>query len=361
MNKKIKKIEDQFDVITKIDLSEEYSLLVVPEIIKDCLRLEKLDLSFSGIEEIPDFIFNLPRLKELNLSGCKNIKKLPSSFTSTQSLEKLSIHVGEKHEFPKEIASLKHLKSISISGNLRAIPISILHLDKLEELELIDTKISTLPKEIKELKSLRKFSLSQALFSSEDKPTHLNLEEIFENLSSCNRLKEINLNRNGIKVIPANIKVLKGLRKFSAHDNILESFPIEIYELPNLILLDLGVNRIREVPRGIKKLRKLQVLKLNSNWKNSLNTTALFDEISELQDLEVLELWSCQSIKELPEEIASLKKLKKIDVDNNLLTSLPMSICDMTQLKVLRVSTNKIPIEIINCLKEKLTKTKIIA
>jgi Leucine-rich repeat (LRR) protein len=125
--------------------------------------------------------------------------------------------------------------------------------------------------------------------------------------------------------------------------------------------LDLGINQLKEVSKGIGKLTQLKTLKLNSNWKNKLDTQNLFDEITELSNLEILELWSCQSIKAIPETISNLKKLKKIDLDNNLLEKLPKSILSMTHLKTLRISTNKISTEEINELKKYLTTTKVIA
>jgi len=56
-----------------------------------------------------------------------------------------------------------------------------------------------------------------------------------------------------------------------------------------------------------------------------------------------------------------LKKLKKLDLDNNILKKLPKSILAMSQLKILRISTNKIQLEEINEIKKYLTTTKIIA
>ena len=67
------------------------------------------------------------------------------------------------------------------------------------------------------------------------------------------------------------------------------------------------------------------------------------------------------SLESIPETISSLKKLKKLDLDNNLLEKLPKSILTMTHLKTLRVSTNKNSAEEITELKKHLTTTKVIA
>lgn len=361
MKKILEKILTEKETIKKINLSEQYSLKEVPEIIKECTELEKLDISFTGITEIPDFVFQLPKLKELNYLGCTELRNQPKSFSSKQPLEKLSIYVGKNHQFIAGIENLTTLKSLVISGTLKEIPDAVYDIPNLQELELFDTNIATVSEKIQQFKKLKKLSFWQPSFSDNDKLIALRLDEIFQNLSKCISLKELLLNNNGIKEIPENILLLNQLQKISVNHNKLESYPNAIYKLTKLVEIDLGINRIKEIPKGIGNLTQLKTLKLNSNWINKLDTKNLFDEISQLKNLENLELWSCQSIKEIPETISTLKKLKKLDLDNNVLENLPKSISTMTHLKTLRISTNKIPLQVITELKEHLTTTKVIA
>lgn len=361
MKKTIDKILTERETIKKIDLSEQYTLTEIPNIIGQCLQLEKLDISYTGITEIPDFVFRLPKLKELNYSGCNNLQKQPISFNSQQPLEKLSIYIGKNQNISTQIVNLTTLKSLTISGELKEIPKAIYNLSQIEELEIFDTKISSVSPDIEKLKGLKKISFWQPLFLPSDKPIVLKLDEIFNNLSKCGNLKELHLNKNGINEIPESIGLLNQLQVLSAEDNLLVSYPKSLYKLTSLKELNLGINQIKEVSKGIGNLTQLKTLKLNSNWKNSLDTKNLFDEITELYNLEILELWSCQSVRTIPETISSLKKLKKIDLDNNLLEKLPKSILTMTNLKTLRVSTNRISAEEINELKKHLSTTKVIA
>ena len=361
MKKNIDKILAEKDTIKKIDLSEQYSLTEIPEFIGQCLQLEKLDVSFTGILEIPDFIFQLPRLKELNYLGCTKLQNQPNLFSSQQRLEKLLIYIGKGQAISAEIAGLTTIKSLTISGELKKIPNFIYNLTGIEELQIFDTKVSALSAEVGKLSELKKLAFWQPLFSLEDKGVTLKLEEIFRNVSKCKNLKELRLDNNGIKEIPENVSLLSQLQVFSAKDNLLSSYPTSLYRLINLREFDLGTNQLKEVAKGIRALTKLKILRLNSNWKNKLNTENLFDEIAELIDLETLELWSCQSIEKIPETISNLKKLKKLDLDNNILKKLPKSILAMSQLKILRISTNKIQLEEINEIKKYLTTTKIIA
>ncbi|WP_165590665.1 MULTISPECIES: leucine-rich repeat domain-containing protein [unclassified Flavobacterium] len=360
MKKILEKILNEKDTIKKIDLSGQHTLTEIPEIIKDCLQLEILNISYTEINEIPDFVFKLPKLKELNYLGCTKLKSQPKSFFSNQSLKKLSIYISKKHILTEELKDLLSLKSIILNGEINQVPDLIYDLNNLEELEFFDTKISTVSKKIEQLKNLKKISFWQALFLDE-KPIKLKLDEIFLNISKCNNLKELNLNKNGITEIPNNISSLKQLQKFSAGDNKLTSYPDSIYRLNKLREIDLGINQLIEVKEGIGNLKELRILKLNSNWKNKIDTKNLFNEISQLENLEILELWSCQSINKIPETISELRKLKKLDLDNNLLENLPKSILTMKQLKTLRVSTNKISQTEINEIKKHLVSTNVIA
>lgn len=359
MKKILEKILNQKDTIKKINLSEQYSLTKIPEIIKECLQLEILDVSYTEITEIPDFVFQLPKLKELNYLGCEKLKSQPKFLCSHQNLKKLSIYIPKKQAISEALKNISSLKSITISGEVKDIPNLIYDLASLEELELFDTKISTVSEKIERLKNLKKISFWQGLFLNE-KPITLKLDEIFQNLSKCANLQELNLNKNGIEEIPESIALLKQLQKFSASDNKLKSYPNSIYKLTKLKEIDLGINQIIELPAGIGNLKQLKSLKLNSNWKNKLDTKNLFNEIDQLENLEILELWSCQSIREIPETISNLKKLKKLDLDNNLLEHLPQSLSNMRHLKTLRISTNKIVLEDISKLKNQLTSTNII-
>jgi leucine-rich repeat protein SHOC2 len=361
VKKIIDKILAEKETIKKVNLSEQYSLTEIPEVIGQCFQLEKLDVSFTGILEIPDFVFRLPNLKELNYLGCAEIQSQPNMFSSKQPLEKLSMYISKGQSLPVEIANLKNIKSLTISGELKEVPKIVYRLSNIEELQIFDSKISTLSAEVENLSKLKKLAFWQPLFSLEDKAVTLKLEEIFCHVSKCKNLKELYLDNNSIKTIPENVSLLSQLQVFSIKDNLLVSYPDALYKLKNLKELDLGTNKLKEVVKGIGSLAQLKILRLNSNWKNKLNVENLFNEIAELLNLEILELWSCQSVKEVPEAISSLKKLKKLDLDNNLLKKLPKSILSMPQLKMLRISTNKIQLEEINELKKYLTSTKIIA
>ncbi|RVW33168.1 TMV resistance protein N [Vitis vinifera] len=62
-----------------------------PEIKNNMGNLERLDLSFTAIEELPYSIGYLKALKDLDLSYCHNLVNLPESICNLSSLEKLRV------------------------------------------------------------------------------------------------------------------------------------------------------------------------------------------------------------------------------------------------------------------------------
>jgi Leucine-rich repeat (LRR) protein len=356
---KLEKINALKETIKTINLSEEYNLLSIPLAIQECVKLEKLDISFTGVRLIPDFVFQLPKLKTLSYLNCEKLEAQPTGLGFAKKLQNLSIEVNSGQTIPEELYGLSGLKSLTIGGEISEFPKRICELSDLEELDFFDTKINSMPKEIQALSKLKKVSFFQSLWGPDSVPTELKLSEIFKNLSQCSSLTHLKLEMNGIKEIPANISELKGLTYFSARYNNLTELPREIFHLTNLTELDLSINQIKELPVGIENLKSLKTLKLNANWDNKLDTKNLFSVIERLENLENLHLENCQSSMNIPESISSLKNLRKFDISNNLVSKLPESISTMTHLKLLRIATNDIPETTVKRLKETLTTTDI--
>ncbi|PRQ22425.1 putative leucine-rich repeat domain, L domain-containing protein [Rosa chinensis] len=102
--------------------------------------LEKLDVSGSGIRELPcsigmleglvsmslrdckhlvclpSSVGGLKSLKDLNLSGCTKLDKLPNDLGLVSCLEKLDVSGSGIRELPSSIGLLKNLKEISLGG-----------------------------------------------------------------------------------------------------------------------------------------------------------------------------------------------------------------------------------------------------
>ena len=110
----------------------------------------------------------------------------------------------------------------------------------------------------------------------------------------------------------------------------LREVPLEVFtEFPNLMLLDLSKNRLKELPPQLGLLKKLKKLILFKNRIESLPA-----EIGQLEDLRELVI-NQNELETLPYEIGNLKKLRYIDMWSNNLTHLPGSMAEMWALEEL--------------------------
>ncbi len=108
----------------------------------------------------------------------------------------------------------------------------------------------------------------------------------------------------------------------------LKEVPLEVFtQFPNLQLLDLSKNRIKEIPSQIGLLKKLKKLIL---FKNKIES--LPPQLGELEDLREL-IINQNELETLPEEIGKLKKLRYIDMWSNNITGLPGTMAEMWALE----------------------------
>ncbi|MEH2147869.1 COR domain-containing protein [Nostoc sp.] len=102
------------------------------------------------------------------------------------------------------------------------------------------------------------------------------------------------------------------------------------------IELDLSNIELTEIPEAIASLTQLQRLNLGNNQLSELP-----EAIASLTQLKLLNLGNNQ-LSELPEAIASLTQLQRLDLDNNQLTRLPEAIAFLTQLQLLYLDNNQL-------------------
>lgn len=114
----------------------------------------------------------------------------------------------------------------------------------------------------------------------------------------------------------------------------IASLPDSIYELSNLVRLDLTGNRIKSLSAKLVNLTKLEELFLDEN-----NLDALPREISLLKNLKILSV-SKNNLKKLPREIGELKNLIELDISKNQIPEFPIQIKKLKKLKKLNISGN---------------------
>ncbi|KAJ9173484.1 hypothetical protein P3X46_016608 [Hevea brasiliensis] len=270
---------------------------------KDPTKLREIDLSFSqGLIDIPD-LSRASNLTCMKLSGCNNIKSLPSTI-GLRSLRTLDVNNCSKLKIFPEIS--RNIRFLYLNGTaIKEVPSSIAYLIRLQILEMnFCTELEILPSSICKLKSLEILSLHGCL----------NLKNFPEISEVMDQLKVLILNATGIKELPSSIEHLKGLSS------------IYLENCKNLTYL----------PESFCNLKALYWLFLAS----CPQLEKLPKKLSNLTILEDLTAGGCNLLK-LPSHLNHLSCISKLDLSGNSFEKLPASIKKLPHLQWLNISSCK--------------------
>jgi len=222
----------------------------------------RVDLSENDLTTIPEVIFKLPNLKELNLS-VNNLTAL-NHLEELQNLEILNIGMNNFKTFPIEITKLKKLKTLDIWWNdIRTFPeefyennvnleeldltsmfkfdfksnLSKIHRFKnLKQLNLGNNQIKNLNIEFENLSNLETFG-----YIRQDK---IDTKSLILKLSKCKKLTTIHLSVNHIKELPSEISLLNNLEELNLYENELTNLPSNLLRMKRLKSITLDGNKI---------------------------------------------------------------------------------------------------------------------
>ncbi|KAM6219818.1 leucine-rich repeat-containing protein 40 isoform 2-T2 [Rhynchocyon petersi] len=246
-------------------------------------ELTKLIISNNKLESLTDDLRFLPALTVLDIHD-NQLTSLPSAIRELENLQKLNVSHNKLKMVPEEIAHLRNLKSLYLQHNeLTCIPEGFEQLFNLEDLDLSSNCLTTVP----------------AVFSS---------------LTSLVRL---NLSSNQLKSLPAEICGMKRLKHLDCNSNLLETIPSELADMESLELLYLRRNKLRSLPE-FSSCRLLKELHVGENQIETLGT----EHLKHLTSVLVLDLRD-NKLKSIPDEIALLQSLERLDLSNNDISSLP--------------------------------------
>ncbi|KAJ9676325.1 hypothetical protein PVL29_025045 [Vitis rotundifolia] len=293
-----------FKSLEILDLSKCSKFEKFPDIIfVNMEHLRRLELSESGIKELPNNIGYLDSLKFLNLSGCLNFEKFPEIQGKMKHLEWLYLKKTAIKELPNSIGYLESLKALDLSGcsNFEKFPEIQGNMKHLERLSLADTAIKELPISFESLEALESLSLSRC--------------------SNFKKFPEIQKNMESLYFLYLNGTAIKELSCSMGH-------------LPKLASLDLGnCKNLKSIQSNISELKSLHRYSLNG-----CSNLEAFSEITE--DMEHLQLLHLRGmvIGELPSSIERLRGLTRLELSNcENLVSLPNTIGNLTCLHTLLV------------------------
>src|SRR3989338_1106191 len=136
------------------------------------------------------------------------------------------------------------------------------------------------------------------------------LPPIFNADPFIKRLTKLDISRNHLTSLPAEIGRLQALQRLNVSNNHLTSLPAEVGRLQALQRLNVEVNQLTSLPAEIGRLQALQWLSVSSNQLASLPA-----EIGGLQALQGLDVSHNNTLTGVPREIFDLLSCCEITLD----------------------------------------------
>ncbi len=231
-------------------------------------HIERLNLTNCNFTRIPTGIRQCKHLNALNLEG-NEIRHIPRWIMELDSLEEINLNFNQLRLSRSDIRHLSKVKQIIIGGNgIEKLPKNIGQLH-CESMNLGKNKLHTLPKSFANLKHMKSLIFYENEF--EDIPEvladfkelkHLdfyknNIAEIPEFVGNLEGIQQLFLAFNKIETIPDTIRNLKRLKYFYIHHNELHFLPGWITEMDSIERFGVGFNHLLDLP-DMSKMKSLK-------------------------------------------------------------------------------------------------------
>ncbi|XP_028959287.2 disease resistance protein RPV1-like [Malus domestica] len=327
------------------NLSGCSNLEMFPVISEVMEELSELHLDGIAIKELPSSINKLTGLTVLDLSGCQELKSLPSSI-HMRSLQTLNLSgCSNLEKFPEISDVMEKLSELYLGGTaIKELSSSINKLTGLPALDLRGCQeLKSLPRSI-HMRSLQTLNLSGCS----------NLEKFPEISDVMEKLSELYLGGTAIKELSSSINKLTGLATLDLRGcRELKSLPSSIH-MGSLQTLNLSgcsnLGKFTEISDVMEKLSELYLagtaIKELSSSINKLTGLTVLDlsgcqELKSLpssihmRSLQTLNLSGCSNLEKFPEISDVMEKLSELYLDGTAIKELPSSINKLTGLTVL--------------------------
>lgn len=150
------------------------------------------------------------------------------------------------------------------------------------------------------------------------------------------QLLELDMSHNCLRVLHDDVGKLKGLKKLCVSHNKVQYLPSQIGMLKFLEELDISFNELRDLPKSLCNLTKLRTLDADHNKLNQFPS-----EILGLCDLEELDL-SGNKFENVPADIVKLKSIKILWLSSLHISSLPDTFCHLHKIESLMLDSNQL-------------------
>ncbi|XP_053572759.1 leucine-rich repeat-containing G-protein coupled receptor 5 [Bombina bombina] len=281
---------------------DDNSLTEIPvRALESLSSLQAMTLALNKIHHIPDYAFkNLSSLVVLHLHNNRIYSLGKKCFDGLHSLETLDLNYNNLDEFPSAIKTLRNLKELGFhSNNIKTIPEQAFSGNpSLIAIHFYDNPIQLVGRSaFQHLPELRTLILNGASQITE-----------FPDLTGTTSLESLTLTGAQLVNLPSSV----------------------CNQLPNLQVLDLSYNRIKDLP-SFSGCQRLQKIDLGHNEVYEIRSTT-FQQLSVLRSLDLA--WNKIAFIE-PNSFSSLPSLIKLDLSSNHLTSFPVTgLHGLTHLKL---------------------------
>ncbi|GMN61866.1 hypothetical protein TIFTF001_030944 [Ficus carica] len=329
--------------VEKICLTGCTKLEYLAEISEPLPKLRVLDLSYSGILDLPKSIYNLIGIKCLLLSKCQNLKSLPTTICKLKHLKELAPTYCSKLEYlPEILEPMPNLRSLNLSGTgIIDLPKSSYNLIGIESLFFNECQnLQSLPTtfcKLKSLKTLQLYSCSKLEY----------LPEISEPMPN---LRYLHLLGSGIIDLPKSIYNLIGLEILNLmYCQNLKSLPTTICKLKSLVqILLYDCSKLEYFPEISEPMQNLIAIHLDGSGIRKLPTSLL----ENLNGIDAFSLRGCKNLELIPHTMYNKIRLKIIGCPK--LKSLPRPLSSGTNLVqhlcLTGTSVSQIPNNLFSCL-----------
>ena len=332
-----------------------------PVFIGQLRSLEYLDVQRNSIPSIPDTIQAWPQLDTLSLGG-NRLTKLPDFLPQLKQLRVLAIGGNQLNRLPDRIGDLDSLRQFSIGDNaLTALPPSVGRLRRLESLTIGKNPLIELPDWLGQLAGLTEFSCDMPLTilpPSLQKMRQLKtfvlrntrLRRVPPWVGAFGQLKHMRLESDEIHTLPESLGHLSNLEILSVTGKKLSHLPDSFGQLSQLTNLsirggkrDAGASvtgSLTRLPTSLVNCKKLYAITLTD--QPQLDIVALFGQLAQLAALRHVDLTGDRIHTLPPIEWASLR-WRSLRLTENLLTTPPLELAQVTDLQMLDLRSNRLP------------------
>ena len=231
-------------------------------------HIERLNLTNCQLTRIPKSIKKCKHLKDLNLEN-NRIRHIPRWITELDSLEEISLNFNQLKLNKRDIRRLSKLKSILLAGNgIERLPKNVGQL-QCNNLNLSKNKLHSLPASFANLTQIKnlifyenEFEEIPKVLNDFDNLKHLDfyknhIKEIPDFFGTMDNLEQLFLAFNNIEEIPDTLRHLKRLKYFYIHHNELHFLPEWITEMDSIERFGIGYNHLLELP-DVSKMKSLK-------------------------------------------------------------------------------------------------------